>query len=196
VADVTYGLGSFWRNIDLGQYRLLKSDLAPLLPKAGQGFSDVIAADFRCLPYRDETFDVVVLDPPYAHGGQTMKRSINDCYLNNNGSGKAIRELYRGGIAEAHRVLKTKGLVMVKVGDEIESGKVQFAQRAVHQHLEDSGFEVVQQFVLMRDGVPAMRETYQLHARNNISYLLVARKRRAKPVLNPPGNRYQAKGRA
>jgi ubiquinone/menaquinone biosynthesis C-methylase UbiE len=195
VADVTYGLGAFCRQIDVQQYRLLKSDLAPLLPKAGQGFSDVIAADFRCLPYRDETFDVVVLDPPYMHGGKTIKRSINDCYLNNNGSGKDILELYRAGIAEAHRVLKTKGLVMVKVGDEVESGKVQFAHIAVHGQLEGSGFEVVQYFVLTRKDTPLMRQTYQLHARSNHSFLLRARKRRAKPVLNLPSNTYQAKGR-
>ena len=179
VADVTYGLGVFWRKIDETQYHLLKSDIAPRLP-------DVTAADFRFLPYEKEQIDVVILDPPYMHGGPTVKPSINRCYLNENGSGKSILELYREGIKEAHRVLKTGGLIMVKVGDEIESGKVQFAHINLHRQLEEMDFEVVQHFVLMRKSIPAMRETYQLHARTNHSYLLVGKKLRARLLADSP----------
>ena len=179
VADVTYGLGVFWRKIDETQYHLLKSDIVPRLP-------DVTAADFRFLPYEKEQIDVVILDPPYMHGGATVKPSINRCYLNENGSGKSILELYREGIKEAHRVLKTGGLIMVKVGDEIESGKVQFAHINLHHQLEQMGFEVVQHFVLMRKSIPAMRETYQLHARTNHSYFLLGKKRRARLLPDSP----------
>jgi len=179
VADVTYGLRVFWRKIDETQYRLLKSDIAPRLP-------DVTAADFRFLPYEKEQIDVVILDPPYMHGGLTVKPSINSCYLNENGTSKSILELYREGIKDAHRVLKTGGLIMVKVGDEIESGKVQFAHINLHHQLEKMGFEVVQHFVLMRKSIPAMREAYQLHARTNHSYLLLGKKRRARLLPDSP----------
>jgi Flp pilus assembly pilin Flp len=58
IADVTYGKGVFWRNIDTTQYDFHPSDLKTC-PTA--------AFDFRRLPYRSGTFDVVALDPPYVH---------------------------------------------------------------------------------------------------------------------------------
>jgi hypothetical protein len=185
IADVTYGLGVFWRKIDTTQYRLLKSDLCPLIPE-GEEYSAVTAADFRFLPYKDHQFDVLVLDPPYMHGGASIKASINNCYLNANDSSKSVVELYHEGIGEGCRVLKPGGLILVKVGDEIESGKVRFHHISVHQELEANGFEVVQHFVLMRNTIPAMRDTYQLHARTNHSYLIIARKRRPRVL---PDNR-------
>lgn len=56
IADVTYGKGVFWRNVDESKYEIIGSDL-----KDG--------IDFRCLPYGDNTFCHGVLDPPYARTG-------------------------------------------------------------------------------------------------------------------------------
>ncbi len=50
-----------WRNTDTTRFTLLPSDINP---EAG-----VTVADFRTLPYAPESIDVVVLDPPYVHGG-------------------------------------------------------------------------------------------------------------------------------
>lgn len=44
IADVTYGKGAFWKDVDLSTYRFLPSDLS-------QGI------DFRHLPYRDREID-------------------------------------------------------------------------------------------------------------------------------------------
>ena len=55
VADVTYGQGVFWRNVDTAQYTLLATDL-----KTG--------VDCRALPYEDDSIDAVVFDPPYMEG--------------------------------------------------------------------------------------------------------------------------------
>src|SRR5262245_65566355 len=55
VADVTYGNGVFWRNVDLGKYELLATDISS-------------GVDCRALPYDDNSLDVVVLDPPYMEG--------------------------------------------------------------------------------------------------------------------------------
>src|ERR1700733_3831288 len=54
VADVTFGKGVFWKNVPPSRYRVLATDLR-------QG------VDSRKLPYRDETLDCVVFDPPYMH---------------------------------------------------------------------------------------------------------------------------------
>ena len=54
IADVTYGKGVFWRNVQDEKYDLRATDIR-------QG------VDCRHLPYPDGTIDCVVLDPPYMH---------------------------------------------------------------------------------------------------------------------------------
>ena len=54
VADVTFGEGVFWRDVESGKYDLRPTDL-----KTG--------VDCRTLPYKDGEIDCVVLDPPYMH---------------------------------------------------------------------------------------------------------------------------------
>jgi hypothetical protein len=56
IADLTYGKGVFWRQC----------------PELNVTCSDLITVpdrpyDFRDTPYRDATFDIAVLDPPYIH---------------------------------------------------------------------------------------------------------------------------------
>ena len=165
VADVTYGRGVFWRNIDASQYNLLKSDLS-------QG------VDFSRLPYADRSIDVLILDPPYMHGGATVKESINKCYKNNNTSHESVIRLYTSGILEAARVLKSKGKIIVKTQDEIESGVQRWSHVEVMQILTMLGFRLLDMFVLVQSTLPAMRESYQKTARKNHSYAIVGEFRR------------------
>lgn len=165
VADVTYGQGVFWRNIDASQYNLLKSDLS-------QG------VDFSRLPYADRSIDVLILDPPYMHGGATVKESINKCYKNNNTSHESVIRLYTSGILEAARVLKSKGKIIVKTQDEIESGVQRWSHVEVMQILTMLGFRLLDMFVLVQSTLPAMRESYQKTARKNHSYAIVGEFRR------------------
>jgi hypothetical protein len=165
VADVTYGKGVFWRNVDVSKYTLLASDL-----QDGINFCD--------LPYANESVDTLVLDPPYMHGGATIKKSINDCYKNQNTSHESVVRLYAGGILEATRVLKKKGRIVVKTQDEIESGRQRHTHIEIINMLEMFGFRVLDTFVLVQPTIPAMREKYQLSARKNHSYAIVAEFRR------------------
>jgi tRNA G10 N-methylase Trm11 len=165
VADVTYGKGVFWRNIDESKYNVLKTDLQ-------------MGVDFRHLPYDDESIDALILDPPYMHGGVTIKASINDCYQNRNTSHESVVRLYAAGILEAARVLKKKGRIILKTQDEIESGKQKLTHIELIQLCEMFGFRVLDIFVLVQASVPAMREQYQLTARKNHSYAIVAEYRR------------------
>lgn len=161
IADVTYGKGVFWRNVNLSNYDFHSSDLQS-------------GIDFTKLPYDSSTFDMLVLDPPYMHGGATVKESINDCYKNQNTSHESVIRLYAGGILEAARVLKKKGIILVKCQDEIESGKQCFSHIEIQQLLVIFGFRVLDMFVLKQKSVPAMREAYQKTARKNHSYMYVA----------------------
>ena len=165
VADVTYGRGVFWRKCDMTKYDFQPSDLM-----------DGIC--FKNLPYDDDSIDLLILDPPYMHGGATIKKSINKCYQNRNTSHESVVRLYAGGILEASRVLKKKGRIFVKCQDEIESGKQRFSHMEIIQMLELFGFQVLDLFTLVQSTKPAMREKYQKTARKNHSYLLVGEFRR------------------
>lgn len=165
VADVTYGRGVFWRNIDRQKYTVFLSDITS-------------GMDLRHLDYDDGSIDALILDPPYMHGGDTVKASINDCYHNHNTSHESIIRLYAGGIIEAARVLKQHGRILVKTQDETESGKQRMSHIEITQLLELFGYRILDTFVLLQTGIPAMRESYQKTSRKNFSYLIVGEFRR------------------
>lgn len=165
VADVTYGKGAFWKDVDLSLYRFLPSDLAE-------------GTDFRQLPYRDGEIDCLVIDPPYMHGGATVKTSINNCYRNRNNSHESIIRLYAAGFLEAARVLRKDGIIVVKCQDEIEGGRQRLSHCEIIRLLEILGFVIVDLFVLVQRSVPTMRHAYQRSARKNHSYAILAKFRR------------------
>ena len=123
VADVTYGKGVFWRNVEPGLYDVRATDISD-------------GVDCRALPYSDGEIDCVVLDPPYMEGFYRNRQSqkagggsyaaFREHYANGDerppsAGGKwhaAVRELYRDAGAEARRVLRTDGILIVKCQDE------------------------------------------------------------------------------
>jgi len=61
IADVTFGRGVFWKNVDTSSYRILASDLKTTnLPESCKG-----GIDSRKLPYSNGYLDAIVFDPPY-----------------------------------------------------------------------------------------------------------------------------------
>lgn len=165
VYDVTYGKGVFWKKVDLSSYDFKGSDLMG-------------GVDFSSLPYSDDSCNVLVLDPPYMHGGASVKDSINKCYRNKNTSHESVIRLYAKGILEASRVLVKGGLIWVKCQDEIESGKQRLSHCEIISLLEIFGFSIVDIFLLVSNSTPTMRNNYQNTARKNHSYLLIAKFRR------------------
>ena len=168
IADVTYGRGVFWRKVDLSKYVLKASDL-----KDG--------VDFRSLPYGDGSVDALVCDPPFMHDGKTVHEALHKNYRNRhepNTSHESVIRLYNGGILEAARVLKKKGILIIKCQDETESSKQRLSHVEIIQLLKLLGFEILGLFVLVRDRNPIMRHDHQRSARKNHSYAIVARFRR------------------
>jgi len=162
IYDVTYGKGVFWKQSDMSIYDFHPTDL-------------MNGVDFKDLPYNDSLGDILVLDPPYMHGGATVKKSINDCYQNKNTSHESVIRLYGYGILEAARVLKKGGQIWVKSQDEIESGKQRMSHCEIINLLEMFGFKIQDMFILMNAGTPTMREQYQKTARKNHSYLIIGK---------------------
>lgn len=179
VADVTYGRGAFWKQIDPKAYHIVASDLTT-------------GVDCRKLPYSDGSFDCVVLDPPYMHtpGGTAHVEHQNfEQYYQNNGAGnttsakyhEAVLELYFAAAREACRVLKNGGTLIVKCQDEVCACKQRLTHVELINELTASLFVVEDLFVLMRNNKPGVsRILKQRHARKNHSYFLVFRKRPCK----------------
>ena len=176
IADVTYGLGVFWRNVPEDLYQLLPSDIAD-------------GVDCRDLPYEDVSVDCVVLDPPYMHspGGtaHTVHSAFEDHYRNN-GSGnrtekkyhEAVLDLYIEAGKEAFRVLRERGVFVVKCQDEVCSNRQRFTHVEIMQEYQKIGFVAEDLFVVMRRNRPGVSRTVkQVHARKNHSYFLVFWKR-------------------
>jgi hypothetical protein len=185
VADVTYGKGVFWKHVDPDQYRLLPSDI-------------VDGTDCRDLPYGDGEIDCVVLDPPYMHspgGTAHSNHSPYEDYYRNNRTGnltgskyhEAVLELYVSGGREANRVLRDRGVLIVKCQDEVCSNRQRFTHVEIVREYEKLGFVAEDLFVVMRGNRPGVsRMTRQVHARKNHSYFLVFWKRGATgPVWEP-----------
>ncbi len=159
VADVTWGKGVFWQKVDLTKYTLLKSDLA----------HDGI--DARKLPYADVSLDAVILDPPYIYNpGNSLKKSIDECYNNNTTTPfktqKDVIRFYQEAAQEALRVLKKGGVLILKCKDTIESGK----QVWTHVELMQlDGYLTEDLFVLVQNTTPVRQPAWgkQKHAPKN-----------------------------
>ena len=172
VADVTFGKGVFWRNIPDGTYELRATDIQD-------------GVDCRELPYDDGAIDCVVLDPPYMHSpGGTAHTSHQEFerHYRNNGTGnrtdkkyhEAVLSLYEGAGAEAHRVLRDRGVLIVKCQDEVCSNRQRFTHVEIMEAYEQLGFVAEDLFVVVRKNRPGVsRALKQVHARKNHSYFLV-----------------------
>ena len=176
VADVTYGEGVFWRNIQPDLYDLKPTDI-----KTG--------TDCRNLPYKDAEIDCVVLDPPYMHspGGSAHQshQAFEKYYANNRLAGQtaskyhdAVLDLYIQAGIEAHRVLRDRGVFIVKCQDEVCANKQRFTHVEIINAYEEMGFVPEDLFVVVRKNRPGVsRMIKQVHARKNHSYFLVFWKR-------------------
>lgn len=178
VADVTFGSGVFWKNVDLSKYELIPSDIAS-------------GIDCRELPYDKESLDVVVLDPPYMEGllrnntaqkaGGGSHSAFREYYSNGDESNHdgpkwhgAVTDLYNKAGAEAFRVLKDNGVLIVKCQDEVSANRQWLTHVEIINHYEQLGFYTKDLFVVVRQNKAVIaRLNKQVHARKNHSYFLV-----------------------
>jgi hypothetical protein len=179
VADVTYGRGVFWKNVDPKDYTVMGTDL-----KSG--------VDWRDLPHADQSVDALVFDPPYMEG---LYRKTKDALA---GSGShtafqnaysdsslqcatkerkyhdAVLEAYLSVIPELKRVLKFSGKFIVKCQDEVSANRQKLTHVELIWAYENVGFYCKDIFVVVRKNAPIIsRLKTQSHARKSHSYFLV-----------------------
>ncbi|MDR2718294.1 MAG: hypothetical protein LBB89_09565 [Treponema sp.] len=178
IADVTYGNGVFWKNVDVSKYELIATDIAT-------------GVDCRNLPYDNESFDVLILDPPYMEGllrnnvlhkaGTSTYTAFRECYSNGDESNingpkwhKAVTDLYFKAGIEGFRVLKNKGIMIVKCQDEVSANRQWLTHVEIINYYEQLGFYTKDLFVVVRQNKASIsRLVKQKHARKNHSYFLV-----------------------
>jgi tRNA G10 N-methylase Trm11 len=186
IADVTWGKGVFWKDVNLSNYEVYASDLDP--DKTPSGYS----VDCRNLPYEDNSFDVIVLDPPYAEGffrrnkdmlaGGGSHSTFRENYsngevLDTKGSKyhQAVLDLYCEAGMEAHRVLKDDGTFIVKVQDEVSANTQELTHIQITNFYEgELDMYSKDLFVVVRSNKPAVSGMHtQVHARKNHSFFMV-----------------------
>ncbi len=158
IADVTYGRGVFWKDIDKSQYEIVGTDIK-------------MGIDFRQLPYKDNSFDHGAIDPPYA---RLELKGMQDCYNTTRyTTHNDIVQMYRDGLSELKRAIRNKGYILCKCQDEIYGGKQYWTHEEIKNIDENElGMYAEDLFILVNTKRP--KQVYeQKHARKNHSYLWV-----------------------
>ncbi len=170
--DPTYGRGlwwSKWRQPDV------KHDIT------------MDGVDFRYLPEEDATFDSVAFDPPYIAPGGRATTGLPD-FFDRYGLGETpkrpmgLQAMNDDGLWECRRVVKKKGVVIVKTMDYITSGQMFPGTHYTLTAALSMGFKLVDRLEHLgavrpqpprtrKDGKPVLQQ----HARRNLSTLLILR---------------------
>lgn len=135
--DVTYGRGLWWT-----QWR------PPAFVAHDRALDGV---DFRRLPEPPGVFELVAFDPPYISMGGRVTSNIQE-YQARYGlhdapaSPAAVQADIDAGLHEVHRVLRRKGIALVKCQDYVSSGKLWIGEHLTLTTALGIGFEVVDRF--------------------------------------------------
>lgn len=182
VVDVTYGKGKWWRLYKHDHDRFLgliwKGDY-----KEGSDFRDPVALidDFGDLPFPNAFANVVCFDPPYVSpGGRTTSTipDFNDRY-GLRLAAKTPLDLHLDnmrGLLEAERICKPGGFLLMKTKSYVSSGKLQAQVHWAYDAATATGLRLVDEFYHVSPPGPQPEGRGQVHARQNVSRLLVFRK--------------------
>jgi ubiquinone/menaquinone biosynthesis C-methylase UbiE len=104
-----------WKGL---QYKVVRCDLSLEFPQDTQ-------ADFGHIPFRNDSFDVVVFDPPHLPTHAASKNSSNIWKSRYGITDNAlygrnldnVSGMFLPFLTEAHRILKPNGIILAKIAD-------------------------------------------------------------------------------
>lgn len=165
VLDCTYGYGVFWSVWKPKGYLFHGSDNDP-----EKSPDDPCGADFRKMYHKDQSFDVVVFDPPYTFRGTSTLASDERYGVHENANWKERWQDIYDGLEECCRVAKRR--VLMKCQASVVSGKVRWQDIEAVNVAEQCGFGLRDRFDFLSYR-PQPVGTSQKTARRNASTLLI-----------------------
>ncbi|MCK5023830.1 MAG: hypothetical protein KAS04_06650 [Candidatus Aenigmarchaeota archaeon] len=164
--DATYGNGSFYKK---GINRPVHcSDISPK-------YDFVSKVDCRDTAFFDGLLGNIMFDPPFLM--TTGKGSIIKDRFGSYSSMEDLYHMYHDSVKEFNRVLKTKGILIIKMQNTVMSGKQWWSVNQIEGFCFHNGFAKIDEFVLLakhRMGQHNLKK--QRHARKYHCYFLVFKK--------------------
>ena len=141
-------------------------------------YPDVDVADLANLPLADGFAGSLVLDPPYKLGGTPTTNGTDGAMNGRYGidryrSPADVRQLYADGMAEAARVVRPGGYVLVKCMEQCNSSSLHLQTAWCYQIADDLPLRLVDKLDVAHTPRP---QRSQRTARNNASQLLIFRR--------------------
>lgn len=172
ILDATMNGGRFWR----GSTR-------PVIGMDIEGrYRPAVVGDNAQMPFRAEAFDVLVYDPPHIpNQGKDKQKDFHDRFGLGSKSpkeqGYTFSHTYPPFVREAHRVLKSEGILLCKITDYIHHHRYQWAHVEFVQAARAVGFRACDCIIKVRKG-PIMDPKWKTahHTRRQHCYWLVFRK--------------------
>ena len=174
ILDATYNTGRIWRD---STRPVTSMDIDPQ-------YAPDIVADNREMPgVRDESFAVVVYDPPHVgpQGRDKSRKRFDVDFGATVECGKeqdwTLSYLYPPFLEQAQRVLMPDGLLLAKITDMVNNHRSRWAHCDFMRMAEDAGFTVCDLIVKVREG-PMMSTRWKRahHARKRHCFWIVCRK--------------------
>lgn len=173
--DPTYSKGNFYNRTGIDP-PALRFDIEPQTP-------DVQYGDSRSLPIDSETIDCMMFDPPFlATKGKSLNIDDGSNKINKRfgvyPDEKQLHQFYIDSLREAHRVLKSNGILIFKCQDKISSGKQYMSHVFVMNEAVMAGFYPRDLFILLAKNrlVADWQAKNQKNARKFHSYFWVFQK--------------------
>jgi SAM-dependent methyltransferase len=172
ILDATVNGGRFWR----GSKR-------PVIGIDIEGrHKPTVVANNTQTPFPDNSFDVVVYDPPHIpNQGRDKQKDFHDRFglgvKSPKEKGYTFAHTYPPFVQEACRILKNEGILLCKIADYIHNHRYQWAHVELMQAACKAGFQACDCVIKVRKGPiidPKWNKAH--HTRRQHAYWLVFRK--------------------
>lgn len=172
ILDATVNGGRFWRGT---QRAIIGLDIE-------REFKPTVNGSNLAMPFANESFDVVVYDPPHIpNQGQDKGKDFNTRFglviKSPKENGYNLSHLYPGFVREAYRVLKPEGILFAKIADYVHNHRMQWAHFELMKAAVEAGFCPCDMIVKIRKG-PIVDPRWKVahHARRQHAFWIVFRK--------------------
>src|SRR5271157_4945130 len=172
ILDATVNGGRFWRG---SKHPVIGIDIDPTHKPA-------VVADNTAMPLRDDSFDVIVYDPPHIpNQGKDKSKDFNTRFglvlRSSKENHYTFTHTFPPFLKEAYRVLRNEGILLCKITDYVHHHRYQWAHIELIGAAREAGFMPCDCIVKIRKG-PIIDPKWKTahHTRRQHCYWIVFRK--------------------